>query len=72
MLHDLVPNVQCLPKLFAELQLISGILIADMDDGKVMLLGLLLPIRKEGRVILLGLLPLKLKNRARGLLRSKL
>jgi hypothetical protein len=37
MLHDLVPGVQALPKLFAELQLISGLPIANAKEGGVLL-----------------------------------
>jgi hypothetical protein len=37
MLHDLVPGVQAFPKLFAELQLVSGLPIADAEEGGVLL-----------------------------------
>jgi hypothetical protein len=38
MLHDLVPGVQAISKFFAELQLVSGVLVADAEDKGVILM----------------------------------
>jgi hypothetical protein len=59
MFHDLVSSVQALPKLFTELQLIPGLLVANAEKGCV-LLGLLLRLadllQSLGLLILEGLL----------------
>jgi hypothetical protein len=40
-LHDLIASIQAFPKLFAELQLVFGLLVADAEDGRFILVELL-------------------------------